>query len=661
MATQASTTSGGDARDQSVLLEQAADAIARSSWHEAFDFLSQADAVTPLSAEDLERLADIADTAGYAEACIAALDRAYSAHLERGNRRRAAFTALQLAQNHSAKLAQSVAAGWLGQAVRLLENEPEGPEHGHLAHILCHVTLSAGNLDQALEHAKRTLEIGERSGDRDLQALGLDDQGLVRIARGEVTEGLALLDEAVAAAIGASSLNTRGLIYCHMITSCLNIGDYRRAGEWIETARRWRDGQTLAGFPGLCRVNRAAVMRVRGEWANAEEDARAACEELLPIAPSVAAAAFYELGEIRLRLGDLAQAEEAFEQAHQLGHEPQPGLALLRLAQGRPEAAATMIKNAGNWLLHKQCLDAQVEIAIAAGDLETARSTANEMQAAAEIYTAPATQARAQCALGAVQLAEGDSEAALASLRQGFRLWQDVEAPYEAAKARMLLAAAYRASGDLEGAALELRAALAAFKKLGAALDVRRATELLDAVSRSGQGQPGTAESRRTTKTFMFTDVVRSTNLMEAIGDEAWDHLLTWHDATLRTAFVEHRGQEVKHEGDGFFVTFDSPSAAIECAVAIQRSLSEHRSAHGFAPQVRIGLHAAEAIRRGHDFSGKAINLASRITALAKGDEILASQETVTVAHISLPVSEPRSVKLKGFTAPIQVAAIEWR
>ena len=235
--------------------------------------------------------------------------------------------------------------------------------------MLCHVTLSAGKLDQALEHAKRTLEIGERSGDRDLQALGLDDQGLVRIARGEVTEGLALLDEAVAAAIGAS-LNTRGLIYCHRITSCINISDYRRAGEWIETARRWRDGQTLAGFPGLCRVNRAAVMRVRGEWANAEEDARAACDELLPIAPSVAAAAFYELGEIRLRLGDLAAAEEAFEQAHQLGRDPQPRLALLRLAEGKVDAARTMIRHAfaDNSLARRQAMEAETEIAIAAGD-----------------------------------------------------------------------------------------------------------------------------------------------------------------------------------------------------------------------------------------------------------------------------------------------------
>jgi class 3 adenylate cyclase len=660
MTAQASTTSGGERLD-TVLLEQAADAIARRSWQEAFDFLSQADAVTPLSAEDLERLAEVAEFAGAMEACIAALDRAYSAYLDQGNRRRAAFAALQLARNHSVKLAQSVAAGWLGQAVRLLETEPEGVEHGYLAHTLSRVTLSAGNFDQALEHAKRTLAIGEKTGDRDLQALGLDDQGLVLIANGQVFEGLALLDEALAAAIAASSLNTRGMIYCNLISACHDIGDYRRASEWTETARRWRDGQTIAGFPGLCRVHRAEVMRLHGDWAEAEKDARAACEELLPIAPSMAGAALYEVGEIRLRLGDLTAAEGAFEQAHQLGREPQPGLALLRLAEGKVEAAATMIKNAGNWLLHKQCLDAQVEIAIAAHDLEAARGAAAEMQADAEVYTTPATKARVQCALGAVQLAEGDSEAALASLRQGFRLWQDVEAPYEAAKARMLLAAAYRASGDPEGAALELRAALAAFKKLGAALDVRRATELLDAVSRSGQRQPGTAESRRTTKTFMFTDVVRSTNLAEAMGDEAWDNLLTWHDETLRSAFVQHQGEEVKHEGDGFFVSFDSPAAAIQCAVAIQRNLSGHRRAHGFAPQVRIGLHAAAVIRRDRDYTGKGVNIARRITTLAQADEILASQETVAAAQAPFPASEARSVKLKGLTVPTLVSTIEWQ
>ena len=283
------------------------------------------------------------------------------------------------------------------------------------------------------------------------------------------------------------------------------------------------------------------------------------------------------------------------------------------------------------------------------------------MQAVAEIYTAPATQARAQCALGAVQLAEGDSEAALASLRQGFRLWQDVEAPYEAAKARMLLAAAYRASGDLEGAALELRTALAAFKKLGAALDVRRATELLDAVSRSGQRQPETAESRRTTKTFMFTDVVRSTNLIEAMSDEAWDNLLRRHDQTLRSAVAAHAGGGGKARRRRLLRDLRIPRG---CNPMRRRYPAEPLGPPArprVAPEVRIGLHTAAVIRRDRDYTGKGVNIARRITTLAQADEILASQETVAAAQAPFPASKARSVKLKGLTVPTLVSTIEWQ
>ncbi len=165
-------------------------------------------------------------------------------------------------------------------------------------------------------------------------------------------------------------------------------------------------------------------------------------------------------------------------------------------------------------------------------------------------------------------------------------------------------------------------------------------------------------ESQRVAKTFMFTDIVKSTNLVEALGDEAWEALLRWHDQTLRALFAAHQGEEVVTTGDGFFVGFDSPEAALGCAVAIQRTLAEHRQTHGFAPQVRIGVHAADATQVGRDFKGKGVHEAARISALAQGGEILASRQTIVPRFNA---SEPRTVSLKGISEPVEIVTVEWR
>ena len=647
-------------------LQAGRDAIARHAWREAFDLLTAAQGSEGFSAEDLERLGDAAWWTGHTDECIDARERAYAAYLDQREPRRASYVAFMLANDHRARRAQSVAAGWLGQAARLLENEAECPEHGYLTYARSFVAQLGGDLDGVLEHAKQTFEIGNRLGDRDLQMLGLEKQGAALVAKGQVAEGLALLDEAMAAAVsGELGIWATGVAYCQLIGTCSGLADYRRAGEWTEALSRWCDRQSIVGFPGICRVHRAEIMRLRGAWAEAEQDARFACDELQRVAPASAAFAFYELGEIRLRVGDLASAEDAFRQAHELGHEPQPGLALVRLAERRVDAAAMMIKRAlteesRDRLYRARLLPAHVEIALAAGDLESARSGAEELEAIAEAYGTPALHAEAQCARGALQLAEGDAAAACESLRRGLRLWQEVDAPYEVARARVLLAAACRAEGDEEGALLELRAAWTAFERLGAVLDVRRAAELLGTDGQPGGREPA-ASGRRATKTFMFTDIVKSTDLTEAMGDEAWEDVLRWHDETLRSCLAKHAGEEVKHGGDGFFVAFDAPAGAIECAVAIQRTLADHRREQGFAPQVRIGLHTAAATRRGRDYTGKGVNQAARIAALADGGEILASQETLTAEPLRFPQSEPRSVSLKGISNPVEVAAIEWR
>jgi class 3 adenylate cyclase len=186
------------------------------------------------------------------------------------------------------------------------------------------------------------------------------------------------------------------------------------------------------------------------------------------------------------------------------------------------------------------------------------------------------------------------------------------------------------------------------------AIEIEEIEELLPWQLRGRSGP-----TRRVLKTFMFTDIVGSTNLVEALGDEAWETLLRWHDQTLRSTFVAHQGQEVVATGDGFFVGFDSPEAAAACAVAIQRGLADHRKQHGFAPQVRIGIHASDATQVGTNFSGKGVHEAARIAALAEGGQILASSRTL--AGTELSTSDARMVTLKGITEPMEIVTIEWR
>jgi class 3 adenylate cyclase len=266
-------------------------------------------------------------------------------------------------------------------------------------------------------------------------------------------------------------------------------------------------------------------------------------------------------------------------------------------------------------------------------------------------------RASALCARGALQLAEGDAVAAVASLYESWRTWKAADLPYEAARARMALGVALRADGDEHSAVMELQAARSSFAQLGAMVDLDLVVGLL------GQDQPGSAvhapvPGTRVAKTLMFTDIVGSTNLVEALGDEAWEDLLDWHDQTLRRLFAKHCGEEVKQIGDGFFVAFDDPSEAIECAAEIQRRLGDHRKQHGFAPQVRIGLHHAEVTRKGHDYGGRGVHVAARVGALAVGGQVLATTDVIAETPTRFPVSEPRSVAVQGVQEPVDLVSV---
>lgn len=639
-------------------LEAARDALAGRDWPAAFELLTSVDDERGLSAEDLERLAKAAWWTGHQSGSIEARERAYAAHVERGDKASAAFCALTLRREYSAKLAASMASGWLSRAESLLDGEPESPSHGYLALASGELARNRGELEHAMSHIERAIDIANRFDDGDLTAWAAMRKGMVLVDRGEVEEGWTLMEEVSASAVGGElGPYTTGAVFCNVVSMCRDLADYRRASQWSDAAKRWCEREAITGFPGICRVHRAEVMRLLGTWAEAEQEVRLACDELYDFNQAYAAAAFHELGEVRLRMGDFAAAEEAFRQAHELGASPQPGLALLLLAQGKAEAAAASIRRsledeAWDRLARSRLLPAQAEIARATGDAATARAAAEELASIADEFGTPAIRAGAEWASGHALLADGDPAGAVRCFRRASQLWREVEAPYEAARSAIALAEAHLAEGDREAASLESQTARSVFERLGADRDARAAGELLERAARG----PGD----RTVRAFMFTDVVGSTTLLEAIGDQAWEDLRRWHDQTLRHCFTAHGGQEVDDAGDGFFVAFPDPGSAVECAVEIQRKLADHRREHGFAPSIRIGLHATEATRSGDRYLGRGVHVAARIGALAEGGEILASKDTLADLE-RIAVSGSREVTLKGVAEPVVLVSIDWR
>jgi class 3 adenylate cyclase len=636
------------------LVEAARDAGRRRAWPEAYDLFRRADEQEPLGPEALEELAEAAFWTSQIQTSIDGLERAYAAYVERGDRRGAARQALELSSAHFRRLETPRARGWMARAERLLADEPESPEHGHLEIRRALRAASNGEFEDAIARSERAAELGRRHGDRDLEALALHFQGYFLVSSGALDEGWTLVDEATAAAVGGElSPHPTAVVYCNTIAVCHELAEYGRAADWTERAHQWCERQSISGFPGVCRVHRASVMRLRGAWAEAEEEARRAYVEVEGFNLIAGAEALHEIGEIRLRLGDEHGADEAFRQAHALGLEPQPGGALLCLLQGRPDAGFRALRRAleetHEPLARVRLLPAAVEIALALQNLEAARAYAAELDAAAKQFHSTALAASAATANGRVAVADGDPGAGSRFLRRAIQLWSEIELPYETARARVDLGRAYRLDGDDDGADLELRSAQAAFARLGARPDLQRVADLLGA----------SAAPARAVRTFMFTDIFSSTNLVEAIGDEAWHDLLRWHDETLRSLFRQHDGEEVDHTGDGFFVAFPSARHAVEAATAIQRTLAEHRRSHGFAPQVRIGLHAAEASQDGAAYRGRGVHEAARIGALAGAGEVLASWSTLEAE--GLEGGERRAVQLKGIAQPIEVASVGWR
>ena len=452
----------------------------KRAWADAFRSLSRADEQAPLGVEDLELLAMSAYLIGQDDDFLRALERAHNAYLNAGETTRAARGAFWLGLNLLFQGETGRATGWLARARRLLEGEdPDCAEQGYLLLPVVERHLGAADWETAYKSAARAAELGDRHGETDLVACARHLQGRALIGQGRVEDGLALLDEAmIAVTSGYLSPLMTGLIYCSVIDACQQVYALARAWEWTAALTRWCDAQPqMVAFTGTCLVHRAEIMKLHGAWPDAIAEARRACEPRSQVIEQhPPAAAFYEQAEVRRLQGEFREAEEAYRNASRRGCEPQPGLALLRLAQGRADAAAAAIRRVmgatTDQLRRTKLLPAYVEIMLSVGDIEAARGAARELANIAGSFDTEVLGAMAAHARGAVELAQGDARAALGSLRRAFEAWRRVEAPYEAARARVLAGQACRALGDDEGAGLELDAARATFEQLGAAPDL---------------------------------------------------------------------------------------------------------------------------------------------------------------------------------------------
>jgi DNA-binding NarL/FixJ family response regulator len=479
-------------------------AFERRTWGEAFDQLTAANSEGQLDAEDLERLAVAAYMVGRDEACEEAWIAAHHAWLRDGEAEHAARCALSQALGLFFRGDLAPAMGWVARGGRLLEDaRQESVEQAWLRLLTALPRLFEGDAD-AYSSFVEAGEVAERLADPDATMFARLCRGYALILQGRIAEGMALLDEAmVSVTTGEVAPILTGIAYCQVIALCQRVFDLRRAREWTEALTRWCDSQPdLAPFRGHCLVHRCEIFQLQGAWTEAFDTARHACELLAgPPAWDVLGSAYYQLAEIQRLRGEFAGAEDSYRHASHAGRDPEPGLSLLRLAQGRVDLALSAMRRAldeaEDPIARSRLLPALVEIMLAAEDVTVARTAADELAAIAAQFDAPYLNALATEASGAVQLAEGDPPAALAMLRAAHRLWRELDAPHRAARVRLLVALACMDLGDGASAELELEAAARVLEELGARPDLERLARI------AGSPRPG-GLSRRESEVLML-------------------------------------------------------------------------------------------------------------------------------------------------------------
>ena len=464
------------------LLTQARAAFDRQDWSSAYQALASADREQPLEPDNIERLAVAATLLGRDSESTALWTRAHQEFHSRHENERAARAAFWLALGMLVRGESAQAAGWIARGRRLLESaSPECVELGYLSFPDGFEAFARGDFAGALDIFRRVSSIGSRAGDHDLVAMARHGEGRARIRLGECTEGIRLLDEVmVSVTAGEVSPLVVGDVYCGVISGCQEVFDLRRAREWTTALHAWCGSQNgLVAYQGQCLVHRAEIMQLGGDWLNALAEAERACAFYArsPGQPG-AGAACYQVGELHRLRGEWDQAEAAYRDASGHGRRPQPGMALLRLAQGEIAAAATAIRgaleNATATRLRAQLLPAYVEIMLAAGETGAAQDGAAELSVLATTLDSPLLKGAAAQAEGAVLLMNGDDAAALALLNDAVQTWRDLDVPHETARTRVLASIAYQHLGDRDAAELELDAAHRVLQQLGADAEVER-------------------------------------------------------------------------------------------------------------------------------------------------------------------------------------------
>jgi len=469
------------AKQQSDPLDRGRQALRARDWVAAYTYLSAADKRSTLGSADTQSLAIAAHLSGHNETGLELLARAHQSFLAEGQVCRAArcafwrgFIALNAGE-------PAQASGWLARAARLVEDQPDCVERGYLQLPIGVRAFREGDPATAAKAFLRAIEIGNRFGDKDLVTLALQGHGRSLIRSGEIPRGVTLLDEAMVSVIaGEISPVVAGAVYCSVLDSCRELFDLRRAQEWTAALTQWCASQPgLVPYRGHCQMQRADLLQLHGDWQAAAEQASVARDHFAQPSPRPPfGSALYRLAELNRLRGDFAAAESGYRYAHQSGFTVQPGLALLRLAQGNLEGAQSTIERlmdeVHDPVYRPDALAACVEISIATKNRSSAGKAAEELAELAAERNVPLLNAMSACATGAVQLDAGESRDALALLRKGWQIWSDLDAPYHAACARVLIALACRKLGDHDGAALEFAAAREAFEKLGAAPDLLR-------------------------------------------------------------------------------------------------------------------------------------------------------------------------------------------
>jgi ATP/maltotriose-dependent transcriptional regulator MalT len=463
------------------MVSSAREAFRRHDWPGAYGAYQDARAAGALLPEDLAALADAAWWIGHVGEAMEVYEEAWRIYRETGQSRAAAMIALTIGYTRAMRGEMAIASGWIARSARLLRDEPDCAERGFLVYIEIEEAMSRGDVDAALGDARAIQEMGARFGDPNLAALGMLAEGVGMMRQGATGRGLALLDEAMLAAV-SDDLDPAwaGHIYCNVIAACEETGDLRRAAEWTDATMRWCESLTASGpFLGICRVHRARIHQLQGRWDQSEREARNVYTGDPWFDVATLGEAHYQVGEVLRLRGDYDGALDAYRRAHELGREPQPGLALVHAAQGEVPLATVALQAAlaatPAPLRRVRLLAAQADVALTAGETSTAMKASAELDEITRAHIGPGLVAIGHQVRGMALLAQGELAEALTALQAAREIWQSLSAPYDVAKTRMLIAAVRDALGDAAGAAHDRETALASFERLGALPDARAA------------------------------------------------------------------------------------------------------------------------------------------------------------------------------------------